>query len=116
MQYVQAGNAKMLADTGYTIVARHGVTIPGSDDTAVPAILHGGEQVIPAPQARQMNGGGVTMIFNISLSSVGDQGLVKIIKEQALPMITEHVSQALTRQSRYGTWSIDSRAVRTVLI
>ena len=103
--------------TGISMVARQGLgRVPGSDDSAYPAILHGGERVLSAPQVRQMDGGGgnsATFVINIYANS--DQGLIDVIQKKALPMIRADIKSTLTRESRFGTWFIDDRAVRSVL-
>ena len=101
----------------WTINARQGLgRIPGPDDAAYPAILHGGERVLTAPQTRQMDSGGApTISIVLNISAVSDQGLIDLIQKKALPMIRADIKDILTRESRFGTWSIDNRAVRTVL-
>ncbi len=90
--------------------------VPGSPSQMVPAILHGGEAVLPAREAeayRQGRSGGVTI--NLNVYGNGDSALVKLIKEKAMPAIIDGVDRAIRSKARWGAFEMDNRAVRTVL-
>ena len=58
-------------------------------------------------------GNSVTFVINISANS--DQGLIDLIQKKALPMIRNDIKNTLSREARFGTWSMDDRAVRQAL-
>ncbi|MBU2060126.1 MAG: hypothetical protein KKB38_20640, partial [Gammaproteobacteria bacterium] len=112
-----AAYANALTGAGVTLTARQGLgRVPGSESTPVPAILHGGERVLTAAQARSQDegGGGINIVFNIN--GIGDQALLQLIREKALPEIQRSVEGSLKSKSRFGQFAMDSRAVREVMI
>ena len=107
-----------LTSQGYTISAQGGLfRVPGGESQPIPAILHGGEMVIPARQAEAVRSGrdlagGVTV--NFYLQSASDREMVQMIRSQ-LPMIEQAVSQGIQKGSRFGLQEFDSRMIRTTL-
>ena len=104
--------------SGFGVVAKSGLhRVPGSPNTPVPAILHGGEMVLPARQAEQVrsggaNAGGITINFN--LSSASDREMVQMLRSQ-LPMIEEAVTQGIRKGARFGSQEFDARMIRSTL-
>ena len=104
-----------LRSQGWTINARQGLgRVPGSESTPVPAILHGGERVLTADQARQQDAGGVTV--NVIIQGNGDEALLRLIRERAIPEIQRSIEGSLKTKSRFGQFSMDSRSIRKVMV
>lgn len=72
---------------------QHGGVVPGSFNQATPAILHGGERVIPR-MGTDVNGGGGASNTTININIAGD-----VNSEDMLDRIVVAVKQTLGRDS-----------------
>jgi len=108
---------------GVTLNARRGLRrVPGSDDTAVPAMLHGGEMVLPARQARQMEQAGGTGALNITINNnvtVEDggsngAGVAHDFFREVTPRLERQITEIIERQGRFGRLEVSSRSIRGV--
>jgi len=104
------------APSGPLLGAQHGLLrVPGPSSAPVPAILHGGEMVLPARQAEQVRvGGGASINVTFNLSSASDREMVAMLREQ-LPMIERAVTDGIRKGARFGAMEFDQRMIRTVL-
>lgn len=101
---------------GFTFVAQKGIArVPGGENQAFPAILHGGERVLTAEENRRMSVGSVgNSAVNVTfvINATSDAELVRLIRDQAAPIVVRAVEQSIRQKARYGQFSFDDRAVR----
>jgi len=100
---------------GYGFTARRGLDrVPGPESVGVPAMLHGGERVLTAGQADAMDrGGGVSISNTFIIQGNGDEGILRLLREEAVPVLDTHIRNFLSRESRYGQFQMDQRVLRT---
>jgi hypothetical protein len=98
--------------SGITIRARHGAVVPGPPSRETGAIVHGGERILSREEQNAQ--GGVTISNTFVINGNGDDELMRLI-EASMPRIQSQIETTLTKRSRFGQFSIDSRAIRTVL-
>jgi tape measure domain-containing protein len=99
-------------DTDVTLRARHGAVVPGPPSRATGAIVHGGERILSREEQNAQ--GGVSISNTFVINGNGDDELLRLI-EASMPRIQSQIENTLTKRSRFGQFSIDSRAIRTVL-
>jgi tape measure domain-containing protein len=101
-----------MANTKWEITARNGAVVPGPPSRAVLARVHGGERILSNEERNQQ--GGVSISNTFVINGNGDDELMRLI-EASMPRIQSQIETTLTKRSRFGQFSIDSRAIRTVL-
>jgi tape measure domain-containing protein len=97
---------------GVSVVARHGAIVPGPPSRGVGAIVHGGERILSVAEQKQMGGMSINITFQMNGNS--DAEFERKL-QRAVPMIQKTIEHGIQQKSRFGQFSLDSRAVRTVL-
>lgn len=77
---------------------QHGGFVPGGSGDAVPAILHGGERVVPRTGMDVNNGGGGGM--NVSLNFTG---AISLDNESRVQELADKISDMLSRQNELAS-------------
>ena len=107
--------ADFLTEEGIALTARQGLDrVPGSVNQAFPAVLHGGERVLTNEQARSMDAGGGGITINLAVNGMGDEGILKLLRQRAIPEIQMAVERGIQNKARFGQFEMDSRSIRTV--
>ena len=87
-----------------------------------PTVLHGGERVLTADQAKSMDrgvaessgGGSVKVEVTLVVNGMGDAAIEEMLMRK-VPMIEQAVEKGLAKNARFGQVQFDERFVRTRL-
>lgn len=91
--------------------------VPGAPSTPVPAVLHGGEMVLPYRMAEAVRAGGgrgesVTVVNNFHISAASDEGIIRVFESEILPRQDRAWRDWLAKRSKYGQIEIHNKVIR----